>query len=255
MTILLQTIITLAPASLSLVLGLIKGAKVLKSSLPWMRGPSYQIVVSTVVILPLIVSIMAGIFQIAADLWSLGFSVCMVLSFFHNFPTKRFLEAKSYIDTTKEMACRGHIQTLFFLLAIGFLSCWIAFSNRLKQVMQDVNFLDVENLVAIDKPNTPVWTIVQIVLDFFGKAVVAKLCFCDLLLQMLAETELAEPSPYQRVMREEVHVLYSIGSAPEQSTVKAAKTMKEASNGPGNGDVVELHIEEPSVCHGVSSPA
>ena len=37
-SILLQTIITLAPASLSLVLGLIKGSKVLKSSLPWVRA-------------------------------------------------------------------------------------------------------------------------------------------------------------------------------------------------------------------------
>jgi hypothetical protein len=226
-SILLQTIITLAPASLSLVLGLIKGAKVLKSSLPWMRGPSYQIVVSTAVVLPLIVSIMAGIFQIAADLWSLGFSVCMVLSFLHNFPTTRFLEAKSYVDTTKEMKCRGYIQTLFFLLAIVFIGCWIAFSERLKQVLQQVNIIDVNRLLAIDKPNTPLWTLIQIVLDFFGKAVIAKMCFCDLLLQMLADTELAEPSSYQRVMRDEVHVLYSIGGEPQPTTRTAASGSRE----------------------------
>ena len=85
----------------------------------------------------------------------------------------------------------------------------------------------MNRLLAIDKPNTPLWTLIQIVLDFFGKAVIAKMCFCDLLLQMLADTELAEPSSYQRVMRDEVHVLYSIGGEPQPTTRTAASGSRE----------------------------
>ena len=224
-SILLQTIMTLSPASLSLVLGMLKGAKVLKSSLPWIRAPSYQIVVSTVMLVPLIVSIMAGIFQVAADLWSLGFSICVVLSFLHNFPTAYFLSAKSYSDTAKEMARRGYIQTFFLILAVVFFGCWLAFSERLKEVLGDIDLLTLDNLAAVDRPNTLIWTIVQITLDFLGKAVIAKLCFCDLLLQMIADTELVEPSSHQRVMRDEVHVLYQIGSTPKPMA-KGVKAMQ-----------------------------
>jgi hypothetical protein len=154
---------------------------------------------------------MAGIFQVAADLWSLGFSVCIVLSFLHNFPTAKFISAKSYRDTLEEMTWRGHIQTLFLILALAFLGCWIAFSERLKEVLQDTSLLDIDNIHDVSKPNSAIWTLVQIVFDFFGKSVIAKLCFCDLLLQMAAHTELADPTPQQQVMREEVHILYSIG--------------------------------------------
>lgn len=61
------TIVTLAPASLSLILGMTKSAKVLKASLPWVRLPSYQLVLSTTLMLPLVVAAMAGVFQLAAE--------------------------------------------------------------------------------------------------------------------------------------------------------------------------------------------
>ena len=195
-----------------------------------MRAPSFQIVISTVVILPLIVSIMAGIFQIAADLYSLGFSVCVVASFLHNFPSEAFLSAKSYKDTIKEMEWRGKIQTFFLLLAVVFLGLWIALSERLAQVLKDTNLLSVEDAAALDKPNTPIWTLVTIILDFFGKSVVAKLTFCDLLLLMVAQTELAEPTAHQRVMRQEVHVLYSIGDGAAGAKPPARAAAEESSS-------------------------
>ena len=43
-----------------------------------------------------------------------------------------------------------------------------------------------------------------LVLDFFGRAVLAKLFFCDSLLSLVAATELTEPTPQQRVMRQEM---------------------------------------------------
>ncbi len=63
----LSTTASLLPASLSLVLGLIKAATVLKSSLPWVRLPSFQLVLIVALVVPLVVAIMAGLFQLAAD--------------------------------------------------------------------------------------------------------------------------------------------------------------------------------------------
>ena len=231
--VLLSTIVTLAPASLSLVLGIVKAGMVLKASLPWVRLPSFQIVVSTSILLPLIVSIMAGIFQVAADLYSLGFSICIVCSFLHNWPTRWYLTAKSYKDTIAEIGKRSYFQQIFLIGAIAFVVVWITTSERLREVLLESNFVDLRNVLSVDRPNTAIWTLVQIVLDFLGKSVLSKLFFTDLLLLMTVSTELAEPSPHQRVMRDQTKVLY------DMSRMSAGDTASEV-------DAAEVEVETQS---------
>ena len=112
---------------------------------------------------------MSGIFQLAADLWCLGFSLCVTLSFLHSWPTERFLRAKSWAENAAEMKLRGWLQQVLLLLALGFFVAWVLGSERLRKLLIDSGRLDVDKLWAVDSPQAPIWVLVCFFLDFFGK--------------------------------------------------------------------------------------
>ena len=124
-TILLSTIVTLSPAALSLVLGIIKAGKVLKASLPWVRLPSFQILLATAVVLPLVIAIMASFFR---SLPTAGRSHFRSLSSrpSSNWPTHYFVQAKSHNENSSEMAAPPY-WSAFLLLALTFLASGWAF--------------------------------------------------------------------------------------------------------------------------------
>ena len=230
-TILLSTIVTLSPAALSLVLGIIKAGKVLKASLPWVRLPSFQILLATAVVLPLVIAIMASFFQVAADGWSLALSLSVVASFLSNWPTHYFVQAKSYNENSSEMRRRGHIQSAFLLLALTFLGLWLGLSSRLRQVLHESGFVDLRKLGEYRTPRAPMWILITVVLDFLGKSVLSKIFFTDLLLLVTARTELAESSSAQRVMRDQAAVLYSFADETHEAEARLRRGSVAAAKG------------------------
>ena len=92
-----QTVVQVLPPGLSLVLGMLKATKVMKQSLPWVRLPAFQMLLASSLVIPLIVAIMASLFQMAADGYALGFCCFAVAAFVGDaWPTAYFVRPKSY---------------------------------------------------------------------------------------------------------------------------------------------------------------
>ena len=183
-------------------------ARVLKMSLPWVRLPAFQSVMASAVLIPFLVAVVAGLFQLAADGFSLFACVFLVAGIgVQAFPTKAYLKAKSYHANRREEAFRSKLKQLCFLIALGFVILWISFSPRLRKLLEDSATAKLISAaqnpaLLIDAPSAPIWLVVAVLLDFFGKAVVSKLFFCDVLLRVVLHTELQGVTPQQEIMRD-----------------------------------------------------
>ena len=210
----LLSVTTLSPATLSVGMAMMYACMVLKVSLPWVRLPTFLVCLVAAVILPLVVGVLAGIFQVAADGWSLGISLMYLLSFAHVLPTSEFVRAKSFAEGAKETTRRGWISTICLTAVLVLLAFWIGTSTRLRTVLRQTRVLDLDNLHLIDTPSAPVLRLVQMLLDFYGKVILSRVFFTDILLYIIAHTELETPSQRQRIMHEEVHCLFALSEPP-----------------------------------------
>ena len=79
-----------------------------------------------------------------------------------------------------------------------------------------------------DNIKAPLWVFVGAVLDFAGASVVAKLFYCDLLLDIVNKTELQDVTPQQDVMRGEVARLKEV-EVPMVMSMKPPATSNKVS--------------------------
>jgi hypothetical protein len=80
--------------------------------------------------------------------------------------------------------------------------------------------------MVYDNIKAPLWAFVGAVLDFAGASVVAKLFYCDLLLDIVIKTELQDVTPQQDVMRGEVDRLKRV-EAQLTKTARVSSCMDE----------------------------
>jgi hypothetical protein len=204
-----QTVAQLLPAFLSIVKGLLKGAEVLNEALPWVRFPAFQMVISNSLIAALVAAIMSSFFQMGSDGLSACACVALVLSFGYAWPTPYFLSARSFLETKKMMFWRKLYKMFMSVLCVTLFLAWILRSEFVQKMIEESGFMLIDKIVSnpkmvYDNIKAPLWAFVGAVLDFAGASVVAKLFYCDLLLDIVIKTELQDVTPQQDVMRGEV---------------------------------------------------
>ena len=210
-----QTVAQLLPSFLSIVKGLLKGAEVLNEALPWVRFPAFQMVISNSIIAALVAAIMSSFFQMGSDGLSACACVALVLSFGYAWPTPYFLSARSFLQTKKMMAKRKLYKTFMSVLCVALFLAWILRSEFVQKMIEESGFMLIDKIVTnpamvYDNIKAPLWAFVGAVLDFAGASVVAKLFYCDLLLDIVIKTELQDVTPQQDVMRGEVERLKEV---------------------------------------------
>ena len=207
-----QTVALLLPTFLSIVKGLLKGAEVLNQSLPWVRFPAFQMVISNSLIAALVAAIMSSFFQMGGDGLSASACVALVLSFGYAWPTQYFLSARPFLETKKMMFWRNLYKTTMQALCVALFLAWILRSEFVQKMIEESGFMLIDKIVSnpkmvYDNIKAPLWVFVGAILDFAGASVVAKLFYCDLLLDIVNKTELQDVTPEQDVMRGEVERL------------------------------------------------
>jgi hypothetical protein len=210
-----QTVALLLPTFLSIVKGLLKGAEVLNESLPWVRFPAFQMVISNSLIAALVAAIMSSFFQMGGDGLSACACVALVMSFAYAWPTPYFLSARSFLQTKKMMFRRKLYKTSMQVLCVALFLAWILRSEFVQKKIEESGFMLIDKIVTnpemlYDNIKAPLWVFVGAVLDFLGASVVAKLFYCDLLLDIVIQTELQDVTPQQDVMRGEVERLKKV---------------------------------------------
>jgi len=204
-----QTVALLLPTFLSIVRGLLKGAEVLNAALPYVRFPAFQMVISNSLIAALVAAIMSSFFQMGGDGLSASACVALVLSFGYAWPTQFFLSARSFLETKKMMFWRNLYKMIMQVLCVALFLAWILRSEFVQKMIEESGFMLIDKIVSnpkmlYDNIKAPLWAFVGAVLDFAGASVVAKLFYCDLLLDIVIKTELQDVTPQQDVMRGEV---------------------------------------------------
>ena len=210
-----QTVAQLLPMFLSIVKGLLKGAEVLNESLPWVRFPAFQMVISNSLIAALVAAIMSSFFQMGGDGWSASACVALVLSFAYAWPTPYFLSARSFLQTQKMMFWRKIYKLLMQVLCVALFLAWFLRSEFVQKMIEESGFMLIDKIVTnpqmlYDNIKAPLWVFVGAVLDFLGASVVSKMFYCDLLLDIVIKTELQDVTPQQDVMRGEVERLKKV---------------------------------------------
>ena len=162
---------------LSIVLGIVKAGMV-HASLPWVRLPSFQIVVSTSILLPCRVhhgghlpsrgrSVLARVQHIVSSALSHSRRGGTSRPSRTRTPSRRSASGPpAALPDRRHRIRRGVITT----------------SERLREVLLESNFVDLRNVLSVDQPNTAIWTLVQVMLDFLGKSVLSN-SSTDLLLR------------------------------------------------------------------------
>ena len=184
-----MTMVTLFPASFSLMFGSIKGATLCKTLLPWSRLPGYMIGAAIVFCLPTFTALLASIYQLVGNYYCMAAFLSLLLSLLVWLPMRDLsqeeadagramdkrgvLAPQSHSDATAGLTLRGRLSMLFNLVALLFLALFIYFAatelNQLEQrVVKSVFKRELQDLVLI---------VLGIALDIFGKANVAFL-FC-----------------------------------------------------------------------------
>ena len=210
-----QTVALLLPTFLSIVKGLLKGAEVLNESLPWVRFPAFQMVISNSLIAALVAAIMSSFFQMGGDGLSACACVALVMSFAYAWPTPYFLSARSFLQT-KTMMFRRKLYKLFMqVLCVALFLAWILRSEFVQKMIEESGAMLIDAILnnphlLYDNIKAPLWFFVGAVLDFAGASVVSKLFYCDVLLDIVIKTELQDVTPQQDVMRGEIDRLKKV---------------------------------------------
>jgi hypothetical protein len=228
-----QTVALLLPTFLSIVRGLLKGAEVLNAALPYVRFPAFQMVISNSLIAALVAAIMSSFFQMGGDGLSASACVALVLSFGYAWPTQFFLSARSFLETKKMMFWRNLYKMIMQVLCVALFLAWILRSEFVQKMIEESGFMLIDKIVSnpkmlYDNIKAPLWVFVGAVLDFAGASVVAKLFYCDLLLDIVNKTELQDVTPQQDVMRGEVARLKEV-EVPLVESMKPPATSNKVS--------------------------
>jgi hypothetical protein len=228
-----QTVALLLPTFLSIVRGLLKGAEVLNAALPYVRFPAFQMVISNSLIAALVAAIMSSFFQMGGDGLSASACVALVLSFGYAWPTQFFLSARSFLETKKMMFWRNLYKMFMQVLCVALFLAWILRSEFVQKMIEESGFMLIDKIVSnpkmlYDNIKAPLWVFVGAVLDFAGASVVAKLFYCDLLLDIVNKTELQDVTPQQDVMRGEVARLKEV-EVPMVKSMKPPATSNKVS--------------------------
>jgi hypothetical protein len=228
-----QTVALLLPTFLSIVRGLLKGAEVLNAALPYVRFPAFQMVISNSLIAALVAAIMSSFFQMGGDGLSASACVALVLSFGYAWPTQFFLSARSFLETKKMMFWRNLYKMFMQVLCVALFLAWILRSEFVQKMIEESGFMLIDKIVSnpkmlYDNIKAPLWVFVGAVLDFAGASVVAKLFYCDLLLDIVNKTELQDVTPQQDVMRGEVARLKEV-EVPMVMSMKPPATSNKVS--------------------------
>ena len=98
------------------------------------------------------------------------------------------------------------------MLCVALFLAWILRSEFVQKMIEESGFMLIDKIVTnpamvYDNIKAPLWVFVGAILDFAGASVVAKLFYCDLLLDIVIKTELQDVTPQQDVMRGEVERL------------------------------------------------
>ena len=141
--------------------------------------------------------------------------VALVLSFGYAWPTQFFLSARSFLETKKMMFWRNLYKMIMQVLCVALFLAWILRSEFVQKMIEESGFMLIDKIVSnpkmlYDNIKAPLWVFVGAVLDFLGASVVAKLFYCDLLLDIVIQTELQDVTPQQDVMRGEVERLKKV---------------------------------------------
>ena len=101
------------------------------------------------------------------------------------------------------------------VLCVALFLAWILRSEFVQKMIEESGFMLIDKIVSnpkmvYDNIKAPLWAFVGAVLDFAGASVVAKLFYCDLLLDIVIKTELQDVTPQQDVMRGEVERLKEV---------------------------------------------
>jgi hypothetical protein len=101
------------------------------------------------------------------------------------------------------------------VLCVALFLAWILRSEFVQKMIEESGFMLIDKIVTnpemlYDNIKAPLWVFVGAVLDFLGASVVAKLFYCDLLLDIVIKTELQDVTPQQDVMRGEVERLKKV---------------------------------------------
>jgi len=211
----LQTVALLLPTFLSIVNGLLKGAEVLNESLPWVRFPAFQMVISNSLIAALVAAIMSSFFQMGSDGLSACACVALVMSFAYAWPTPYFLSALSFLQTKKMMFRRKLYKLFMQVLCVALFLAWILRSEFVQKMIEESGAMLIDAILnnphlLYDNIKAPLWFFVGAVLDFAGASVVSKLFYCDVLLDIVIKTELQDVTPQQDVMRGEIDRLKKV---------------------------------------------
>ena len=91
-------------------------------------------------------------------------------------PTRAYLTAKSYPENKFEESQRTQTKLFFFVLAALFAILWLTFNPRVRTLLEQAGVAKLlsaaeEPSSLFDSPKAPIWLLLGMVLDFFGKAV------------------------------------------------------------------------------------
>ncbi len=180
--------------------------------------------------------------------YSFFVALFITLSLLHVAPTDRFLAAKSYNATQTELRARSCWQLGCLACALLFGVLWVGLSERLQSLLRQASIISAARLATFDSPSAPPWVLLCMLLDFLGRAVLAKVFFCDVLLLFVTATELDDPTAMQRVMRQDVQSLFGMaGADAPRDTPDAPSTSMHEARAPPKATAAE-QAETPSSC-------
>jgi hypothetical protein len=88
---------------------------------------------------------------------------------------------------------RLRIKLLFLVLAFIFLCLWVFQNNDASRALGKLLTSELGSVKeSMNDPTSTVWTLISILLDLVGKAIVSKIYFCDIIIAMVLSTELRQ---------------------------------------------------------------
>ena len=173
------TLITLFPASFSLMYGSIRGSSLCKMMLPWSRLPGYFVGASIVYCLPMFTALLAVVYQMIGDYYCCAAFMCLIFSLLIWLPERRSktysgtLAPQTHSQASKEFTRRGYF-SLALKLACGVF--FILFVNNLKNSLDSKEVKEVSDMLKSAKGNIIIMTM-TVLFDCYGKAYLA-FVFC-----------------------------------------------------------------------------
>ena len=99
---------------------------------------------------------------------------------------------------------RLRIKLLFLVLAFIFLCLWVFQNNDASRALGKLLTSELGSVKeSMNDPTSTVWTLISILLDLVGKAIVSKIYFCDIIIAMVLSTELRQEAPDEDEHEEE----------------------------------------------------